>query len=403
MALATDRNTGARALSAVSMALEGIRAEVLDRWETLVRGHVRGAREVRRPILINTLPSFYSSLTQVLTPACPRDDATSHTTAAAAHGGERARMTNFGAEQVIHEYQLFREALGELSGAHGLALSPADWTIIDRSIDTAIREAVRAFTSIHEDLRHKMAAALSHDMRTPLAVIANGAQLIGVADDLAQAKRLGEKIAANASRLETMVGEVLDALTTPCGERLPLHLSRFDMRELILLVQREFADRYPAPLEVAAMSLEGWWCRDTMRRALENLVANAIKYGDGGPIRIELSASHGNILLTVHNTGNPLSEEQRGRIFDYLRRERQVQAQAGWGIGLPFVQRAAESHGGSVAVDSSAQTGTTFLIDVPVDCRPYVDDGERAGSWEAPAAPPAALAAEVAGLHRLLE
>ncbi|WP_208640173.1 sensor histidine kinase [Massilia violaceinigra] len=375
----------------------------MDRWETLVRSHVDGARELRRPILINTLPSFYSNLIQALTPAYPRDDATSHTTAAAAHGGERARMTNFGAEQVIHEYQLFREALGEVSSAHRLALSPADWTVIERSINTAIREAVREFTSIHEDLRHKMAAALSHDMRTPLAVIANGAQLIGVADDLAQAKRLGEKIAANATRLETMVGEVLDALTTHCGERLPLHLSRFDMRELILLVQREFADRYPAALEVAAINVEGWWCRDTMRRALENLVANAIKYGDGGPIRIELSESHGNILLTVHNIGNPLSEEQRGRIFDYLRRERQVQAQAGWGIGLPFVKRAAESHGGSVAVDSSAQTGTTFLIDVPVDCRPYVDGSERAGSWEAPTAPPPAAAADVAGLHRLLE
>ncbi|MDQ1919306.1 sensor histidine kinase [Massilia pseudoviolaceinigra] len=365
-----------------------------------MRSHISTARALRRPILINTLPSFYSNLIQALTPDYPRQDATSHTTAAAAHGGERARMTNFGAEQLIHEYQLFREALGEVCDTHGLALSPADWTIIDRSINTAIREAVREFTSIHEDLRHKMAAALSHDMRTPLAVIANGAQLIGVADDLAQAKRLGEKIAANAARLEAMVGEVLDALTTHRGERLPLQLSRFDMRELILLVQREFADRYPAALEMVAIGVEGWWCRDTMRRALENLVANAMKYGDGGPIRIELSTSHGNILLTVHNTGNPLSAEQRGRIFDYLRRERQVPGQAGWGIGLPFVKRAAESHGGSVAVDSAAQTGTTFLIDVPVDCRPYVDDGGRAGGWEAPAAPPAL---EVAALHRLLE
>jgi signal transduction histidine kinase len=44
----------------------------------------------------------------------------------------------------------------------------------------------------------------------------------------------------------------------------------------------------------------------------------------------------------------------------------------GWGIGLPFVRNVAESHGGSVAVDSSPATGTTFLIDVPVDCRPFV-------------------------------
>ncbi|HEX8614462.1 MAG TPA: HAMP domain-containing sensor histidine kinase [Telluria sp.] len=379
MALATDRNTGARELPTLSIALEQIKEAVLERWEALVRSHVRGASELLRPVLINTLPSFYSNIMQALTPAYPRDEATSHTNAAVAHGGERARMTNYGAEQLIHEYQLFRQALGEVIDAQGLALAPADWAIIDRSINTAIREAVRELTSIHEELRHRMAAALSHDMRTPLAVIANGAHLIGAADDLAQAKRLGKKIALNATRLEAMVSDVLDALTTHGGARLPLRLSRFFMHELIELVQREFADRYPAPLEVKACRVEGYWCRETMRRALENLVDNAIKYGDGGPIRIELTEAYGNILLTVHNTGNPLNAEQCDRIFDYLRREQQVSAQ-GWGIGLPFVKQAAESHGGSVVVDSSAQTGTTFAIDVPVDCRPFVAAGSGAAA-----------------------
>lgn len=377
MTLATDQDGGARPLSAVAMALEGIREPVLEHWAMLVRRHVRGARSLLTPILINTLPSFYANLMQALTPGYPRDDATSHSSAAIAHAGERARMTDYGAEQLIHEYQLFQEAIRDVSAAHKLVISSADWLLIERSINAAIREAVRAFTAIHEELRHKVAAALSHDMRTPLAVIANGAQLIELAEDLAQARRLGKKIAANAIRLENMVGEVLDALTAHNGARLPLRLSRFDMRELIVEVQREFADRYPAALEVAAPSVTGWWCRETLRRALENLVANAIKYGDGGPIRIALAETRGNIVLTVHNTGNPLDEDQRCRIFDYLRREQQVQAQ-GWGIGLPFVKQAAESHGGSVAVDSAPATGTTFLIDVPVDCRPYVDADSRA-------------------------
>ncbi|NHZ33467.1 sensor histidine kinase [Massilia rubra] len=388
MTLATDQNSGARPLSGVAVALEGIRELVLDHWAMLVRRNIRGARALLTPILINTLPSFYANLVQALTPGYPRDDATSHSSAATAHGGERARMTDYGAEQLIHEYQLFQEALRDVSAAQGVAISGAEWIIIERSVYAAIREAVRAFTAIHEELRHKVAAALSHDMRTPLAVIANGAQLIEVAGDLAQARRLGQKIGANALRLDSMVDEVLDALTAPNGARLPLRLSRFDMRELIEQVRREFADRYPSALEVAAPRVTGWWCRETLRRALENLVSNAIKYGDGGAIRIELTEAHGNIVLTVHNTGNPLDEEQRGRIFDYLRRERQVQA-PGWGIGLPFVKQAAESHGGSVSVDSSAATGTTFLIDVPVDCRPYVDAGSRAAPQDTPALPAA--------------
>jgi signal transduction histidine kinase len=386
MTLATDQDSGARPLSGVAKALEGIRELVLERWAILVRCNIRSARSLRTPILINTLPSFYANLLEALIPGYARDDASDHTTAATAHGGERARMTGYGAEQLIHEYQLFQEALREVSAAQGVAIGADEWLVIERSVNASIREAVRAFTAIHEELRHKVAAALSHDMRTPLAVIANGAQLIEVADDLAQARRLGEKIAASAVRLDSMVGEVLDALTTHDGARLPLRLSRFDMRELITQVQREFADRYPAALEVAAPKVCGWWCRETLRRALENLVSNAIKYGDGGPIRIELTEAYGNIVITVHNTGNPLDQDQRQRIFDYLRRERQVQVQ-GWGIGLPFVKQAAENHGGSVAVDSSAATGTTFLIDLPVDCRPYVDAGGHAAAQDAPALP----------------
>ena len=49
----------------------------------------------------------------------------------------------------------------------------------------------------------------------------------------------------------------------------------------------------------------------------------------------------------------------------------------GWGIGLPFVKAVGESHGGSVSVDSSPELGTTFLIDIPVDCRPFVGDSAQ--------------------------
>eukprot|EP01034_Spumella_vulgaris_P025049 gene25049-31459_t len=86
----------------------------------------------------------------------------------------------------------------------------------------------------------------------------------------------------------------------------------------------------------------------------------------GIPIRINVDETRGRLILSVRNTGTPIPAEQHNRIFGYLRRESGAD-KAGWGIGLPFVRAVAESHGGSAAVDSSAATGTTFLIDVPVD------------------------------------
>jgi len=76
--------------------------------------------------------------------------------------------------------------------------------------------------------------------------------------------------------------------------------------------------------------------------------------------------------MSVHNSGNAIDREHHGQIFEYLWRDGSTKGKRGWGIGLPFVKSVAESHGGSVAVDSSPATGTTFIIDIPVDCRPFV-------------------------------
>lgn len=115
-----------------------------------------------------------------------------------------------------------------------------------------------------------------------------------------------------------------------------------------------------------------------MRRALENLINNAVKYGDNGVVKIMAVESRGRLMLSVPNGGIPIPQERHDRIFEYLNREGQPASRLARGIGLQFVKTVAESHGGSVCVDSSSATGTTFVIDVPVDCRPYVTATESA-------------------------
>lgn len=218
-------------------------------------------------------------------------------------------------------------------------------------------------------------------MRTPLAVILNGAEVVKIAPDLALAKRAATKISSNATRLNEMMAELLDALTSKGGGQLPLNLSSFDIEELVDEVRG--ACHLPgASVEADAQPVFGYWCQNSMRRALENLVNNAWKYGDPARVNIKATQTHGRLLLSVHNMGNPIPKERQGAIFDYLTRGEE-DSTVGWGIGLPFVKRVAESHGGSVAVDSSTETGTTFFIDIPVDCRPYVR------SLASPPSPPA--------------
>ncbi|WP_168710136.1 sensor histidine kinase KdpD [Massilia sp. Mn16-1_5] len=358
-------------MSTTAQQFLAVRDKVMTRWEHEIRSRIDGADALRSPVITNTIPAFFDNIAEALSPNYPRKNATSGNNAASAHGGERARMTSFGADQVVHEYQILRESI-VVEAAGQVELTVADWAIIDRSINTAIREAIREFTMIQSELQRKLAAALSHDMRTPLGIIANGAELIQALPDLDAAKRAAQKIATSAERLEQMMADLLDALTTNTGEKLALTVSEFDVAELIQEVREAYAQPHGIDIRANVESIKGFWSRNLMRRALENLINNGQAYGDGRGIELMAVEARGRLMLSVHNTGNPIPKEHQMRIFDYLAREQTMSSKVGWGLGLAFVKNVAESHGGSIAVDSSTETGTTFLIDIPVDCRPYV-------------------------------
>jgi signal transduction histidine kinase len=392
MNLATDRDDdgdvdgegNGYGLSTGAMELLSIRDAVFDHWEASVRAHIKGAAELLGPALTDNLPSLYENLAEAISPGLARATATQHTTAAMSHGSERARLTCFGPDEVLREYQLFRDAIREVAQARGIRWTADVWAAISRSIEIAACESLREFAATHEALRRRMAAALSHDMRAPLAVIATAAQLIAHSNDIEVAKRSADKILRHAARLESMMGELLDALTVLREELPPLVLSPFDMRELAQDVARQFGEHGGGPFTVTGDSVAGHWCAPALRRALENLVSNAVKYGAAGEVRIDIASGRGRLSLSVHNHGPAIPAERRERIFGYLFRYGGP-GTVGWGIGLPFVRDVAEAHGGSVSVDSAEETGTTFTIDIPVDCRPFV---KRAVQCATPAPAP---------------
>lgn len=359
-------------LSDTTHAMLALREHVFDRWLVMVRQQIGAARALSTPILVNTLPAFYDNIALTLTPGYPRKDATQANNAAESHGNERARMTHYRPAQLLHEYQLFRDAIAAVAAERGLLLDAEQRRRIELSIDAAQRDAIGEFSEMHEGLRRKLAATLSHDMLTPVATIVGGAQLIGLATELPAAKKTARKIADSGQRLGGMITQLLEALTVQGSEQLALELSQFDLRALVGKVCQEF-EQQGVEIRIEGGSIEGYWAYRELQRAVENLVRNAAKYGDHAPVTIRLNSIRGRMTLAVHNTGNPIAADRFDYLFAYLYRENIVPAE-GYGIGLPFVKAVAESHGGSVAVDSTAQSGTTFLIDLPIDCRPFVVD-----------------------------
>ena len=109
-----------------------------------------------------------------------------------------------------------------------------------------------------------------------------------------------------------------------------------------------------------------------MKRMLENLIGNAQKYGDPAtPITVRAYCEKERMILSVHNEGQSIPSEQMDRLFQPYQRIEGTNVK-GWGLGLPYVQSVAESHGGTVVIDSGPGRGTTFTVSVPLDASHYV-------------------------------
>ena len=109
--LSTDLTSKKQDLSKKAYRVLEVRDEVFAHWEKKVREGVAGAEDVSHPVLLDTLPMFYGNIVEALSPGLERDNAAGDTTAAAGHGGERARTTEYRAVEVVHEYYLLRDSL----------------------------------------------------------------------------------------------------------------------------------------------------------------------------------------------------------------------------------------------------------------------------------------------------
>ncbi len=376
MTYASDQKYDDSGLSHTSQRMLALREQVFAEWERAVRASVEEAAQLRHPVLIDTLPVFYDNIAESLTPGYGRQNGTDGTTVAAEHGGERARITSYDHVALIDEYQLLRRCILEALARDGVSLSHAEVLVVDSSIDAGIKEAVNAFTLVHRGLRERFTAALTHDLRGPLHATSMALEIILMTNDPARIRTVAAKALANVQRMGGMVSELLDSMAFHGGQKVQLELSQFDICELVREVQLDAVVQRNMPVHMTPHSVHGWWDRKALWRAIENMITNACKYGEAGtPITIKIDEVHERLLLTVHNHGEPIPQNEQESIFQMYRRAESARqgVKGGWGIGLPYVRAVAESHGGSVGVDSSRDRGTTFVIDIPVDCRPMQD------------------------------
>jgi signal transduction histidine kinase len=259
------------------------------------------------------------------------------------------------------------------AGKAGIELSHDQRLLIHAHIDSAVRESVNSFVAVQAALREQFVAAITHDLRTPLANAQMAAQLIERSAAEPEIRRLAGQVIENTRRIDGMTRELLNKIVFSADSDSSLQLSEFDLAELAHEVTRYAQGAHPIELRVQAQPLCVHWCRESIQRALENLISNATKYGEPEPpIELNVTSYGERAQLSVHNKGAPIPPEDQETIFQLYRRAASGNGhQEGWGVGLPFVRKVAESHGGSIMVASSVADGTTFVIDMPIDARPF--------------------------------
>ncbi len=123
--------------------------------------------------------------------------------------------------------------------------------------------------------------------------------------------------------------------------------------------------------------LEGNWGSDGLKRAVENLVGNAVKYGASGTaIKVSLKGGRKAVEMTVHNEGSVLTEQEIPRLFQNFGRATRAEdgTQSGWGLGLTVVKGVVEAHKGKIRVESGEGKGTSFTLEIPRAEAPHVVD-----------------------------
>lgn len=240
---------------------------------------------------------------------------------------------------------------------------------------------------VERELTGRFVATLTHDLRTPLGAARMNAQLLLRKDP--ESKRL-VRIVTNIDRADRMIQDLLDVhRSRAIGETPALVMEECDLANEVRETLDDLASMLGPRFEFhAPASVVGYWNAKGLRRVVENLATNAVKYGEAdAPVVITLTPSDVHVSLSVHNCGNPIPPDELEGLFRSFVRAKSAKAGAiqGWGIGMTVIQDVTRAHGGRVNVTSTEEGGTTFTIDLPLDARGF---GPDAGATNGGTPPP---------------
>ncbi|RKG69951.1 PAS domain S-box protein [Corallococcus sp. CA054B] len=265
-----------------------------------------------------------------------------------------------------------------LSPEPGRTYAPEELTLteeIGRRAAFAIDNA-QLYCSAQESIRARdeFLSIASHELKTPLTSMRLRVQqmesvlLMGTRPlSTERMTRMLEVFEDQLQRLSNLADHLLD-VSRVHEKRLDLRMDELDL----VTVARHMAGHVEESLQKAGCEFElvapepvwGRWDRLRMEQVMLNLLTNAMKYGAGRPIRMEVAMHAGRARLIVEDHGMGVPFESQTRIFERFERAASLNY-GGLGLGLFITRRIVEAHGGSIRVESEPGHGAKFIVELP--------------------------------------
>jgi signal transduction histidine kinase len=223
-----------------------------------------------------------------------------------------------------------------------------------------VKRAARAFNTMTDQVRRtlesqrQLLSAVGHDLRTPITAMRINSEFI-------EDEELRERIQKNLEELQELTEAVLSAARGAGGEP----MRKIDLAALIDSLCTDL-DELGKPILWEASGAAPVNCRpNEIRRAIRNLIENAVAYGNKAEVR--LNSANGRYEVIVEDEGPGIPETDQARVFEpFVRLEASRSMETGGsGLGLTLVRAIAEGHGGTITLENRPECGLRARLSLP--------------------------------------
>ena len=229
-------------------------------------------------------------------------------------------------------------------------------------------------------MRDDFMSMVAHELRTPLNTLFLETQMRSMQLDKGNleafnADQLRRMVARDGRQIQSMIrliNDMVDVSRIRSGV-LSIRPAHTELSALLARIVSDLAQRTEAAGATitldAPQPVAGVWDEFRVEQIIINLLTNALRYGGSKPVTITLAQHDCRARIVVRDQGVGIPVEDQGRIFDPFERAGTKDVREGLGLGLYIARQLAESHGGTLEVDSVPEQGAAFSLTLPLQVR----------------------------------